>query len=348
MTRCDLRGTLYNLYTRNVSGRGINENVSVYLTKALEHWDAPGRFYHTVENHLIPLVEKITGWPSDNLLYQDSLLFAALYHDVLMNEDQALVYFLYDAKRLGMDEEMVAAVSEMILDTKTTKNTHFNRLDWDIFYQPWATLVAYEHQIFREYQKHDYKTYKEKRVEFLTEALRAPCFPKDDIGGTTRNVRQLIEYVKARQPKIGLYAGSFSPFTIGHLDILRKAEKVFDKVIVYTGVNTDKQTRELVKADTDRLRVALGYRQVSFFTCTMPQLLNDLGYPVTLVRGLRDGKDLEYEINYLRVLEDMTGAPVDVAYFPCDRQYSHVSSSMVRGLQKMGCDSWKKFVPGAV
>ena len=92
------------------------------------------------------------------------------------------------------------------------------------------TLVAYkgksfeeqlkaEKAVFQKFQSNDFLEYKKERLAHLA---------KLNTGG---ELKALISFVKYHQPKIAVFAGSFSPFHKGHYNVLQKAERIFDKVI---------------------------------------------------------------------------------------------------------------------
>ena len=128
--------------------------------------------------------------------------------------------------------------------------------------------------------------------------------------------------------KIGLYAGSFNPWHKGHEDILNKALKIFDKIIVLQAHDIN----YLKIKDRSFLEVGKKYSNVEtgFFKGLLVDTIKDLK-PTALIRGLRNGHDLQYETNLQYWNEDL-GMECPVMYFICDRQYSHISSSSIREL----------------
>jgi len=65
--------------------------------------------------------------------------------------------------------------------------------------------------------------------------------------------------------------------------------------------------------------------------------LNEFQDEVTLIRGIRSGDDVAYESNLANVLRDLNAnVPVNIHYIMCDREYAHISSSVVRGLKEHG------------
>lgn len=141
--------------------------------------------------------------------------------------------------------------------------------------------------------------------------------------------------------KIAVYPGSFNPFTVGHLYILTQTIKLFGNVIVLKGFNPDKAIEEaMTELDNfDYLKAKLKENaiKVDSFTGYLTDYasrLEDEGYDVTIVKGLRDAKDFDYEQSQLRVMEDMM-PNLKIVYIPGSRKYEHVSSSLCRQLEKI-------------
>lgn len=155
--------------------------------------------------------------------------------------------------------------------------------------------------------------------------------------------------------KLGIYAGSFDPFHVGHLDIVQQAMHVFDKVLVAKGVNPEKSDKIVSRYPLpEKLLHTIGATHGSeaepkLITCNFNNLLTELvmaweksGWNVTLVRGLRNGADLEYEQNMVAFLRDMHPRIKLVAFY-CDPKYRHVSSSALRGIEKISELEYRKY-----
>ena len=134
-----------------------------------------------------------------------------------------------------------------------------------------------------------------------------------------------LEFLQVWKPKIGVYAGSFNPFHYGHLNILDKAEKIFDKVIIAYGKNPEKNN-ELFTRPT-----GISDHQIIEYHGLLTDMIDSLGYDVTLIRGLRNSADLQYELTQFKFMQDLKSDIKTVNIF-CDREFEHLSSSAIRTL----------------
>ncbi len=184
--------------------------------------------------------------------------------------------------------------------------------------------------VMTEYQKHDYSDYKAGRIQFLE------SFIEKNPGVNETNIRALIDYVKFRVPKIGVYAGSFNPFTKGHMNILEKSEKIFDKVIIAKGINPQKITYQKSNG-LEGLDNKLYYRQVEGFFGLITDYISEKSKDadITIIRGLRNGNDLDYEMNQIKFIKDFD-SNIKHIFIHCDQEYEHISSSAIRKMLESG------------
>ena len=145
-----------------------------------------------------------------------------------------------------------------------------------------------------------------------------------------------------------VYAGSFDPFTIGHLHVLRQAASVFDTVYVAIAVNNSKQRKtdkEIMKKAIEKVVEANGLKnvEVETFEGLTVDFALEKGAKF-LVRGLRNGTDYEYEENLAIVNSKISG--IETIYFRAGKT-AHISSSIVMELHKYGKDI-TKWVPKEV
>jgi pantetheine-phosphate adenylyltransferase len=203
---------------------------------------------------------------------------------------------------------------------------------------PLHERMAYERAIFREYQFAPWTIYREKRAAFLRGwALK---FPEH-----RRGVAESLELLEGLRPRIAVYPGSFAPFHLGHLSILRQAESMFDKVIVAVGINRQKvgalETAEARFAD---LQSRLWFHEVASFSGLLTKFVDDLGLPATIVRGVRDGTDLEAELRFSRFLNELR-AETRVVWISCEAELQHLSSSAIRELESIEPGAGARYVP---
>ena len=145
-----------------------------------------------------------------------------------------------------------------------------------------------------------------------------------------------------------IYPGSFDPFTNGHLDIVRKAAGLFEKVYVVLGVNNTKRRSFDAEAMQAAITQALEDAQLTHCeVCICEGLVAEFakqkgaGY---MIRGLRNNMDYNYEENIAEV-NKLINPSLEYVYFRADN--IAVSSSMVKELLSYQKDV-SRFVPPAV
>ena len=139
--------------------------------------------------------------------------------------------------------------------------------------------------------------------------------------------------------KIAIYPGSFDPITSGHLNIIRRAAKIFDKLIVCVMVNAGKNPMF-----TFEERVALIRRVTSDIEnvevdCSS-ELLADYAQrrgSCVIVKGLRAGSDFENEFQ-MALINKKINPELDTMFLTAESQYMYLSSSMVKELGSYGVD----------
>ena len=145
-----------------------------------------------------------------------------------------------------------------------------------------------------------------------------------------------------------LYAGSFDPYTNGHRAIVRKAARLFDRVVVMIAVNTQKQRRFDPEAMRDAIRAEIDADGLDNVRVVIHRGLvadycaeNGIG---CYVRGLRNGLDYSYEEN-IALINRLINPALETVYLRSDDPA--ISSSMVRELLDFG-KPVGAYVPGAV
>ena len=145
-----------------------------------------------------------------------------------------------------------------------------------------------------------------------------------------------------------IYPGSFDPVTLGHLDIIKRASKIFDELIVGVLNNNSKSplfsVEKRVKMLNDVVQDLPNVKVMSF-----EGLLVDFARKVDaqiIVRGLRAVTDFEYELQMSQT-NTVLNENVDTIFFTTSLEYAYLSSSTVREAAYFGADI-SKFVPESV
>ena len=147
--------------------------------------------------------------------------------------------------------------------------------------------------------------------------------------------------------KLAVYPGSFDPVTLGHLDIIVRASKIFDKLIVGVPINPDKHASFSVEERMELLRRATqaeGLANVEIDK--VDGLLADYAKrrgAMVVVKGLRALSDFEYEFQMAQV-NKMINPNLETMFLTASEKYTFLSSSAVRDLAGFGADL-SKFVP---
>ena len=300
----------------------------------------PFRVHHTMKhvNDMLEFLEQM------NIL-DPMTEVAAYFHDFVCepgatdNERKSADAFKAYAKGILKDSE-IKTVERLIMATanpyQPKKLTFTERLfvkaDWGMM-PDWHTLNAsrisflneWEDGIFKEYRKYPLKDYIEGRNKFLAKAMTNKMI--------TDEIYTYLYMQLYRRYRVGIYAGSFNPFHVGHMDILNKADHLFDKVIIAKGQNPDKP-----KSDTN-IHELFPYEETTEYDGMLVDfIIKNMSYniDVTLIRGIRNGYDLQMESNFIQFLNGQMKQrkqnAVQVIYIPCDPSLAHVSSSAIRSL----------------
>jgi pantetheine-phosphate adenylyltransferase len=151
--------------------------------------------------------------------------------------------------------------------------------------------------------------------------------------------------------RIGFYSGSFDPVTLGHLDVIARAARLVDRLIVGIGIHPGKtplftvdDKRRLIEAEAKRLALPAQLAVVMFAGLTVDAAR---AHGATAIfRGLRDGTDLDYEMQMAGMNGAMAG-DIDTVFLPASPGVRHLTASLVRQIAAMGGDV-RPFVSPAV
>ena len=141
---------------------------------------------------------------------------------------------------------------------------------------------------------------------------------------------------------IAVYPGSFDPVTNGHLDIVTRAARLFDTVIMAV---FDRPQKNLLFSTAERVALLeeatrdLPHVKIDTYSTLTVDYVRSVGASM-IVRGLRDPRDFEHEFQMAQIHQTLD-AQIDVVFFMAGHQYTFFSSSTVREIAALGGDvSW--------
>ena len=138
--------------------------------------------------------------------------------------------------------------------------------------------------------------------------------------------------------KIAVYPGSFDPITNGHLEILKRALNIFDRVIMLVAVNPDKQTRFSPNERVAMIKEAVNDERVEVDSYDGLTVEYAKAHGANhLIRGLRAVTDFEYEFS-LASANDFIDPSVDSVFLMSKAEKSFINSSMIMELFQRGVD----------
>jgi pantetheine-phosphate adenylyltransferase len=154
--------------------------------------------------------------------------------------------------------------------------------------------------------------------------------------------------------RVGLYPGTFDPVTLGHNDIIRRATKLVDKLVIGVAINRDKgplfsleERVTMLEEEIDSMRERIGDAEVEVrpFENLLTHFAEDVGASV-IIRGLRAVADFEYEFQMVgmnRALND----DIETVFLMAEANHQAIASKLVKEIARLGGDV-KSFTSPAV
>jgi len=153
--------------------------------------------------------------------------------------------------------------------------------------------------------------------------------------------------------RIGLYPGTFDPITLGHIDIIRRATVLVDRLVIGVAINRDKgplfdleERVAMIEAECEKLSKET---DVEIVVHPFENLLIDCAKEVgaqTIVRGLRAVTDFEYEYQMVGMNRALDSS-IETVFLMADLQHQAIASKLVKEIARLGGDV-SKFVTPAV
>jgi len=148
--------------------------------------------------------------------------------------------------------------------------------------------------------------------------------------------------------KRAIYPGSFDPITNGHLDVIERASRLFDEVIVAIAHNVEKEPLFTLEERLEILRETVGQKPAvrvgQFDGLLVDYAVAENAHAV--IRGLRAVSDFEYEFQMALMNRKLQGT-VETIFLMPKEEYTYLSSRLVKEIARLGGDV-SKFVPARV
>lgn len=148
---------------------------------------------------------------------------------------------------------------------------------------------------------------------------------------------------------LAVYPGSFDPFTLGHLDLAKRAADTFDALTILVVHNLSKSPLFSLQERCDAIKAAFGQLPTNVCVDVLEEgLLADYCKKIganVIVKGVRSSADFDYEMPMARFNRDL-GA-IETVMLPASGEYAHISSTLVRQVFDLGGDA-SSYLPPAV
>jgi pantetheine-phosphate adenylyltransferase len=150
--------------------------------------------------------------------------------------------------------------------------------------------------------------------------------------------------------RVAVYTGSFDPITLGHLNVIERASRLVDRLIVGIGVNVEKQALFTPDERIELVRQGVAHLhnvEVRKFSGLAVHFVRQCGARVML-RGVRSLTDIESEFTMTLANRKLDPA-IETVFLMADEQFSHVSSSLLKQITPLASDEeLSRFVPLAI
>jgi pantetheine-phosphate adenylyltransferase len=139
--------------------------------------------------------------------------------------------------------------------------------------------------------------------------------------------------------RTAFYPGTFDPVTNGHLDLIERALRLFDRVIVAVGTGRDKEPMFTVDERLDLVRDAVRHLdgvQVISFEGLLVEAVRESG-AIAVIRGLREISDFEYEFQ-MALMNRRLASEIETVFLMPNERYTYLNSTIVKEVARLGGD----------
>lgn len=149
------------------------------------------------------------------------------------------------------------------------------------------------------------------------------------------------------RPRIAVYPGSFDPITLGHLNVIQRGRRLFDRLIVGIGINIDKTALFSPEERIDQVRRVTRHMdnvEVFTFSGLAVDFIREVGAD-TMLRGIRPLTDLATEFTMMLANRQLD-EDIETVFLMADEEYAHISSSAIKQITPLADDArLARFLP---
>ena len=151
--------------------------------------------------------------------------------------------------------------------------------------------------------------------------------------------------------RVGLYPGTFDPITLGHIDVIRRASALLDKLVIGVAINRDKgplfsleDRVQMVEAESRKIAEHTGIEiEAHPFENLLIDCARDVGASV-IVRGLRAVADFEYEYQMVGMNRQLDNT-IETVFLMAEAEHQAIASKLVKEIARLGGDVSKFVTP---
>ncbi|HXR95698.1 MAG TPA: pantetheine-phosphate adenylyltransferase [Rhizomicrobium sp.] len=147
----------------------------------------------------------------------------------------------------------------------------------------------------------------------------------------------------AGKTRIGLYPGTFDPVTLGHLDIIQRAVKLVDHLVIGVATNASKEPlftleerKEMLEREAQPLAKGRATIEVKAFDMLLVKFAESVGASM-IIRGLRAVSDFEYEFQMV-AMNQRLNTEIETVFLMADPRHQAISSRLVKEIAMLGGD----------
>ena len=154
--------------------------------------------------------------------------------------------------------------------------------------------------------------------------------------------------------RVGLYPGTFDPITLGHIDIIRRATLLVDRLVIGVAINRDKgplfdleERVTMIKEECAKLATQTGVEIVVHpFENLLIDCARDVGAQI-IIRGLRAVADFEYEYQMVGMNRQLDDS-IETVFLMAEAQHQAIASKLVKEIARLGGDVSKFVTPNVM